>query len=101
MPGVLPLSGLQIGLETTAGTPVVTTRELYPSPTGYFDPGIRIARHEGAQRGTFSNITHGTIIGHLPTIGYATEPSHGLVFDELQIIGSQLVAGPTGTGGGA
>lgn len=101
MPGVLPLSGLQLGVEAVAGTAVSTTRELYPDPTGYFDPGILVSRHEGAQRGTFSNITHGTVIGYAPTIGYRSEPTHGLTYDELPIIMSQLEAGLSGTGAGA
>ena len=98
---VLPLSGLQLGVETTKGTAVATTRELYPSSTGYFDPGFIWDRHEGAQRGTFGNITHATLKGYLPTIGYTSEPSHGLTYDELPIIMSQLKAGLTGTGASA
>src|SRR3990167_1657634 len=98
---VLPLSGLQLGVETTKGTAVATTRELYPSSTGYLDPGFLISRHEGAQRGTFSNVTHATLIGYAPTIGFASEPSHGLTFDEIPIILSQLKASLTGTGAGA
>ena len=95
---VIPLSGLQIGLEITPGTGVATTRELYPSSAGYLDPGIVWTRHEGVQRGTFSNITHATNTSNLPTIGYSTEPSHGLTFDDLPIILSQFKSGLTGTG---
>jgi len=101
MPGVIPLSGLQLGVEATAGTPVATTRELYPSPSGYFDPGLTISRHDGAQRGTYANITHGTILGYMPTVGYASEASHGMTFDELPIIMSQLESGLSGAGTGA
>src|SRR3990167_7157009 len=96
MAGVIPLSGLQLGVETTKGTAVATTRELYPSSTGYLDPGFLISRHEGAQRGTFSNVTHATLIGYAPTIGFASEPSHGLTFDEIPIILSQLKASQIG-----
>lgn len=97
---VIPLSGLQIGLEETPGTAVVTTRELYPSSAGYLDPGYVFTRHEGVQRGTFSNVTHTTNTSYLPTIGYSSEPSHGLTFDELPIILSQFKSGLTGTGAG-
>ena len=96
--GVLPLTFLQLGKETTAGTAVVTTRELYPSPVGYFDPGVMVSHHEGSQRGTFSNVTHGTVIGYRPTIGFASEPSTGLSFDDLVYPMSQLASGLTGTG---
>lgn len=98
MSGIAPLSGLQLGVESVAGTAVATTSNLYPSPAGYFDPGVSISRHEGVQRGTFANITHGTILSHLPTIGYQSEPSHGLTYDEIPIIMSQLEAGLSGTG---
>ncbi len=101
MAGVLPLSGLQIGVEGTKGSAVTTTREMYPDPTGYFDPGLGLSFHEGAQRGTFSNITHATLLTNTPTVGYRTESSHGITFDELSIIGSQLLGGATGAGGGA
>src|SRR5512137_1649765 len=95
---VIPLSGLQLGVETVKGNAVTTTRELYPSSTGYLDPGFLISRHEGAQRGTFANITHSTIIGYAPTVGYSSESSHGLTYDELPILMSQLKAGLTPTG---
>ena len=101
MPGILPLSGLQLGVEATKGTAVATTRELYPGGPGYFDPGFQISRHEGAQRGTFSNVTYGTVIGYAPTIGFTTEPSRGIAFDEWPILMSQLTTGLTGTGAGA
>lgn len=99
MPGVLPLSGLQLGVETTAGTAVPTTREFYPDPTGYIDPGHLTGRHDGAQRGTFTNITHGTVIGQAPTIGYRAESSHGLTYDDFPVIISQLRSGRSGTAG--
>lgn len=101
MAGVLPLSGLQIGVEGTKGNAVTTTRELYPDPTGYFDPGLGLSFHEGAQRGTFTNITHATLLNNTPTVGFRTESSHGITFDELSIVGSQLLAGATGVGGAA
>ena len=101
MAGYLPLHAFQLGLEATKGTAVATTRELYPSPTGYFDPGVQVAFHEGAQRGTYSNITHGTLTGYAPTIGFASEDSHGLTFDDLVYPGSQLQGAQTGAGAGA
>ena len=96
--GVRPLTAFQLGVETVAGTAVATTRELYPDYTGMFDPGFVVGFHEGAQRGTFSNITHATLLNNAPTISYRSEPSHGITFDELIIIGSQLIAGQTGSG---
>lgn len=101
MAGLIMLSGLQLGVESTAGTAVSTTRELYPSPTGYLDPGLTITRHEGVQRGTYTNIQSGTVLSYLPTIGFSSEPSIGVAFDELPIIMSQLEAGLSGTGTGA
>ena len=81
MAGMLPFSGLQIGVETVAGTAVATTRELYPDLPGSFDPGIIRSLHEGAQRGTSSNITHATIIGHRPSLTYRSDPTHGITWD--------------------
>jgi len=101
MAGMLPFSGLQIGVETVAGTAVATTRELYPDLPGSFDPGIIRSLHEGAQRGTSSNITHATIIGHRPSLTYRSDPTHGITWDELVILGSQIDGGNTGTGAGA
>jgi len=101
MPGVMPLSGLQIGVESTAGTAVATTRELYPDGTGYIDPGYQKSFHEGAQRGTFSNITYASKTGEAPALSFRSEPSRGLAFDELVIPGSQLIGAQTGAGTGA
>jgi hypothetical protein len=100
-PGVRPLSGLQLGVETTAGTPVNPTRELYPGGLGFFNPGVLVQRNDGAQRGTFTNVTMGTVVGYAPTIGFSSDTSTGLAFDEIPIIISQLNAGETGTGAGA
>lgn len=98
MPGVAPLTHFQLGVESTAGTAVATTRELYPDGTGHIDPGTQVGFHEGAQRGTFSNITHATSLMEAPAISYSSDPSHGVTFDELVIPGSQLIAGETGAG---
>jgi len=101
MAGVIPLSLFQVGVETTAGTGVATTRELYPDGTGYLDPGYQKSFHEGAQRGTFSNITHATKMGEAPTIAYRSDSTHGVTFDELVIPGSFLLGAQTGAGTGA
>lgn len=99
--GLIPLTGLQLGVETTAGSAVSTTRDLYPSPTGYLDPGLTITRHEGVQRGTYTNVESGTVLSYLPTIGFSSESSIGVAYDELPIIMSQLESGLSGTGTGA
>ena len=98
MPGVIPLSGLQIGVETVAGTGVATTYEMYPDNTGYIDPGYSFSMHEGAQRGTYSNITHNTKMTEAPTVSYRSESTHGTTFDELVVPFSFLLGAQTGTG---
>jgi len=95
MPGVLPLSGLQIGVETVKGTGVATTRELYPDGTGYIDPGYGFSFHEGMQRGSYSNLTHVTKLREAPAVAYRTTE---VSYDELVIPFSFLLGAQVGTG---
>jgi hypothetical protein len=99
--GILPLHEFQLGKETTAGTAVATTRQMYPDPTGYLDPGIVVTHHEGVQRGTFANVMQGDILAYQPTIGYRTEGTHGMCYDDMPIVMSQFSSGLTGTGAAA
>jgi hypothetical protein len=96
--GVRPLTAFQLGKETVAGTAVATTRELYPSVGSGFDTGTVVAHHEGAARGTFANVTHGTVLQHAPVIAFTTEDSHGATFDDLIYVGGGLDSGQTGSG---
>jgi hypothetical protein len=95
MAGVQPLTALQIGKEAVAGTAVATTREMYPDGTGFIDPGYGFSFHEGAQRGTYSNITHVTKMVEAPAISYTSDSTHGVTYDEIIIPFSQLIGGVT------
>lgn len=94
---VHPLTGFQLGKETTAGTAVPTTRELYPSGLGYFDPGVQTVKH-GGQRGRFTNITSGTLVSERPIIGFVVDPEVGASYDDLIYLGAGLDKGETGSG---
>jgi len=95
MAGVQPLTGLQFGFEAVPGTPVATVREMYPDGTGFIDPGYGISFHEGAQRGTYSNITHATKMSEAPAISYSSDSTHGVTYDELIIPFSSLIGAQT------
>lgn len=98
-PGVQPFTALTIGKESSAGTSVATTRELYPDGTGFFTPELMLSFHEGANRGLRTNITHATKLGVGAQIPYRTNPDVGVAYDELIYYFNGLVAsGGTATG---
>ena len=94
MPGTIAYTGLSIGKESTAGTLVAATRALYPSQ-GIITIDRMKNRHEGAQRGTRSNITYETSMGVLTDIAFATEPTRGVSFNELNYAFCNLDGGVT------
>lgn len=98
MPGVQLLSYLQLGKETTAGTAVAATRQLYPDGTGIWNLDRMRTRHPSANRGTRSNQTHVTQQGVRLDIPFRTAPDVGVAYDELIYPFSQLDGGVTGTG---
>jgi len=98
--GIQVLTEFQLGVESTAGTAVPTTRQYYPDGTGHIDPGAQISFHEGAQRGTYTNITHATKTGEAPVISFNTDPDTGVTLDDLVLPGSMLEGGVTPTGAG-
>ena len=100
-PGLRNFTVMSLGVETTAGTAVATTRQLYPDGTGMMSVDRMRTFHEGANRGLRSNIRHATQAGIGVQIPFRTADDVGVSFDELVIIGSQLDGGNTGTGGAA
>lgn len=101
MPGIAPFVAVTIGKETTPGTAVATTRELYPDGTGLLQIDRMRTYHEGAHRGTRSNITHATQMGLLVTIPFSTSTDVGVSYDDLIIPFSFLDGGNSGVGAGA
>lgn len=101
MPGVQNFTFLTIGKESTAGTSVATTREMYPDGSGMLSIDRMRTFHEGANRGTKSNITHATQQGIAVTVPYRSASDVGCSFDDLIIPFSQLDGGQTGAGAGA
>ena len=101
MPGTQLFSYLQLGKESTPGTAVPATRMLYPDGTGLWGLDRMRTRHDSANRGTRTNITHATQQGVIVRIPFSTASDVGVSFDELIYPFSQLKGGQTGSGAGA
>lgn len=101
MPGVQLFSYFQLGKESTAGTAVAATRQLYPDGTGLWGLDRMRTRHDSANRGTRTNVTHATQQGVALRIPFQTAPDVGVSFDELIYPFCQLKGGVTGTGASA
>ena len=101
MPGTQIFTYFQTGKETTPGTAVAATRAWYPEGTGHWSLDRMRTRHEDANRGTRSNLTHVTQQGVTLNIPFSTASSVGVAYDELPYAFSQIKGGATGVGGAA
>lgn len=97
-PGTQIFTYFNIGHETTRGTPVAPTRQLYATGTGMLEPDFNVNFHEGENRGVRTRIARATsqaedvtFKGTVPGIGY----------DDLVFPLTQLKGGMTGVGGAA
>lgn len=101
MAGLQHYTRLAIAKETTAGTPLVATRLLYPDATGFFNIDKMLTFNEDANRGTKTHVTQATQQGVGVTLTYRTPSNTGISYDELVIPFSQIKGGQTGAGGTA
>lgn len=101
MPGSQLFTHFQLGKESTAGTAVAATRQLYPDGTGHWGLDRMRTRHDSGSRGTRTNVTHVTQQGVSLRIPFRTAPDVGVAFDELIYPFCQLKGGVTGSGADA
>lgn len=99
MPGVQVFTYMNIGKETTRGTPVAPTRQLYNEGTGILRPSFGLVKHEGENAGVRTRIRRVTSTSEDVDLAFRTV--HGVSYDELVFPFSQIAGGKTGTGAGA
>jgi hypothetical protein len=91
---------MQMGKETTAGTPVAATKIWYPNGTGLVDIDSMLSLHRG-NRGTRTAFAYATSKGTMVKLGFASNPEYGMTFDEMITPLSQICAPGTATAAGA
>lgn len=99
MPGIQDFTYLNLGKETTRGTPVAPTRQLQVQTTGVFEPDFNLSFHEGERYGRRSRVRRATSQGE--SVLFHAKTSDGFPFDSWPFLLSQLKGGLTGTGAGA
>jgi hypothetical protein len=99
MPGIQDFTYFNIGKETTRGTPVAPTRQLYLEGTGNFEPSFNINFHEGENYGRRSRIRRATSQGEDVVIHGRSV--NGFPFDSYVFPLSQLLGALVYTGAGA
>jgi hypothetical protein len=97
MAGSRSLSYFQIGAETSSGTPVAATRQLYPDVNSSFNVDWGYTFHEGRVSATHTPISYGTRQYERVEVNYRTPDDTGISFDELPFL-LQFPAGMTPTG---
>lgn len=83
MPGIRLLSYMQIGKESTPGTPVAATRRFAPDLSGAFTVDWMKTYHESRATGSRTPITYSTQQGTMVNIAFRTTNDTGIGFDEL------------------
>jgi hypothetical protein len=99
MPGTQIFHYANIGKETTRGTPVAPTRQLYVEGTGVLEPDLGIKYHEAENAGRRTRIRRATATTEDVNVNLAW--ADGVSYDDLVIPISQIKGGLTGTGAGA
>jgi hypothetical protein len=98
MPGTQIFTYLNIGKETTRGTPVAPTRQIYATGTGVLDYDPHLNLHEQENRGVRTRIVRAT--SQAEDVNFkAVIP--GIGYDDMVWPLSQLKGGLTGVGGTA
>jgi hypothetical protein len=99
MPGTQIFTYANIGKETTRGTPVAPTRQMYVDGTGVLDvdPGLRF--HEDENSGVRTKIRRATQTKE--DVNLRMRTVDGVSYDDLVWPISQLHGGLTGSGAGA
>lgn len=99
MAGIQDFTYFNIGKETTRGTPVAPTRQLYLEGTGVLEPTLGLNFHEGENAGRRSMVRRATAQGE--DVTFRARSANGFPFDSFVFPLSQLKGGMTGTGAGA
>jgi hypothetical protein len=98
MAGSRSLSYLQIGKETTKGTPVAATRILSSDISGSFNVDWGYTFHEGRSVASHNPISYGTRQYERVSINFRTPDDTGISFDELPFFITQPAGGTAGSG---
>jgi len=99
MPGTQIFTYVNFGKETTRGTPVAPTRQLYGEGTGVIEPTFGLNFHEGENAGRRYRIRRVTSAAEDVSLKYRS--LSGVSFDDLVVPFSQLKGGATGSGANA
>ena len=99
MPGTQIFTYVNYGKETTRGTPVAPTRQLYVDGTGVLKPDNAQNFHETENAGIRTRIRRVTRMSE--DVALALSTPAGVSFDDLILPFSQLKGGQTGVGAGA
>src|SRR5215831_8144692 len=99
MPGIQPFSYFNVGHETTRGTPVAPTRQLYSEGTGILEVDPSLNFHETENAGVRTRIRRATQQAEDVRLRFRTDS--GIGFDDLLVPFSQLKGAVVPTGAGA
>lgn len=99
MPGTQVFTYLNYGKETTRGTPVAPTRQLYNEGTGILRFDNAQARHEAENSGVRTKIRR--VTRQSEDVAIAIRTVAGVGYDDLVLPLTQLKGGLTGVGAGA
>lgn len=99
MPGTQVFTYVNYGKETTRGTPVAPTRQLYGEGTGFLTPILGQNFHESENTGRRYRTRRVTRMTEDVDVSLSTPA--GVSYDDLVLPFSQIKGGATGTGAGA
>lgn len=99
MPGTQIFTRFNVGKETTRGTPVAPTRQLYGEGTGVLQPDFGLNYHDGENTGRRYRTRRATSQSEDVSLAFRT--MSGVAYDDLVVPFSQLKGGVTGTGASA
>jgi hypothetical protein len=97
-PGTQIFTYANFGKETTRGTPVAPTRQLYVEGNGVLDVDAGLNFHEGENSGVRTRIRRATQMKE--DVNLKLRTASGVGYDDLVIPFSQLKGAQTGAGGG-
>lgn len=99
MPGTQIFTYANFGKETSRGTPVAPTRQMYAEGAGILTHDLGIDFHEGENAGRRYRVRRATQTKE--DVALKVRTVSGVGYDDLVIPFSQLKGGVTGTGAGA
>jgi hypothetical protein len=99
MPGTQIFTYANLGKETTRGTPVAPTRQMYVEGSGVLAPDFGLNKHERENRGARTRIARATSTRE--DVAIALKTVDGVSYDDLVVVLSQLKGGLSGVGAGA